>query len=965
MTETSLPSQTALAPSTTKPALVLPKQGVAKVKSVTSGDTVVLLGKPPQPNLPCPEVLFTLEGLSAPRMASKVNPTDEPGAFPAREWLRQQLVGKVVRFETRKQPNSAGDRVYGWIFLPATAPTDPPVHVAVECVRAGHATPKSLKYATGNDTEAPAVVPTAPSPDDAPEVAAAKEYELQLGKAYAEAKSARVGLHATDPLPLVRTLRVANEDFATLQFVEAVQKHCTHKRIRCVIEYVFDGSRLRLHVTDAQLPEFQYTSFTLLLAGVTCPRLGSAKSDPPTPNEPFAVQAREFTQTRLLQRELDVSLVGTDKVGSSAVGVVHHPVGNIAVELLKNGLARMADWSVRLLAVGDVPALRVAENTAKRTALNVWRNYAPPTLQTASQVSGTVVEVVSGDTVLILPDGKAYDSEAVLYKVSLASMRAPRVGNERAGRPDEPYAVECKERLRVLTVGRAVKAQVHYERDIPLQPGVNETRPFATLSTPKYEDVAEVLIQEGLAVTQRHRDDDETSARYDELRAAEATAKAAKKNTHSEKEYKSATINDLTDPRKAKSYSGSLMRSGHTKAIVDYVFNGALFKLYIPSENCYIRFAPNSIRCPQPSPSPGGKVNKAAEPFGDESKRHARLHVLQRYVEIVCNGVTNSGIITGDMMVGQGGQRRDYAIELVGAGLATVDQRKIDYGEAPRSLVDAQSAAQESKVGLWSIVQEQPEIKVAKTAVKAKETVATIRLSEIRSGNHFFYHVVDDETAKVVEESMKVFTKSHGTGGAPCDAKIGKVVAALFNDGSGKAWYRAKVIERKGPGKMAVLFLDHGNVATVPVATHLRPLDMNLGTDRIPPVAKEAVLALTNTRPLDSDEGMDAARLLQSKCWGRNLTARIFAPDESGKAALSIATEAGSDEETINASLVVEGLARVAKPETVTSISSRMIDPSSLVELAAALNVAQEVARKSRVGMWRYGDIGDEDDDDM
>jgi hypothetical protein len=66
MTETSLPSQTALAPSTTKPALVLPKQGVAKVKSVTSGDTVVLLGKPPQPNLPCPEVLFTLEGLSAP-----------------------------------------------------------------------------------------------------------------------------------------------------------------------------------------------------------------------------------------------------------------------------------------------------------------------------------------------------------------------------------------------------------------------------------------------------------------------------------------------------------------------------------------------------------------------------------------------------------------------------------------------------------------------------------------------------------------------------------------------------------------------------------------------------------------------------------------------------------------------------------------------------------------------------------
>jgi staphylococcal nuclease domain-containing protein 1 len=47
--------------------VILPQEGVAKVKSVLSGDTVVLLGKPLAPNLPPPEVLFTLESLSAPR----------------------------------------------------------------------------------------------------------------------------------------------------------------------------------------------------------------------------------------------------------------------------------------------------------------------------------------------------------------------------------------------------------------------------------------------------------------------------------------------------------------------------------------------------------------------------------------------------------------------------------------------------------------------------------------------------------------------------------------------------------------------------------------------------------------------------------------------------------------------------------------------------------------------------------
>ena len=39
----------------------------------------------------------------------------------------------------------------------------------------------------------------------------------------------------------------------------------------------------------------------------------------------------------------------------------------------------------------------------------------------------------------------------------------------------------------------------------------------------KREDVSEVLVSEGLAVTAWHRDDDETSPRYDELRAAEVS----------------------------------------------------------------------------------------------------------------------------------------------------------------------------------------------------------------------------------------------------------------------------------------------------------------------------------------------------------------------------------------------------------------------------------------------------------
>lgn len=208
-----------------------------------------------------------------------------------------------------------------------------------------------------------------------------------------------------------------------------------------------------------------------------------------------------------------------------------------------------------------------------------------------------------------------------------------------------------------------------------------------------------------MAVTQHHRDDEEKSPRYDALVAAELSAKNAKKGVHSDKEYKPKTVNDLSDPRKAKAYSGSLMRAGKIKAIVEYVFNGSRFKLLVPSENCHIVFALENLKSPQPS-APASVVSRGqarpAEPYGDVSKRHARLNVLQRTVEIVCKGVTNGGVITGEMYIGGGAQKRDFSLEMVGAGLASVDQRKIDYGEASKTIVEAQTRAKANRVGIWS-----------------------------------------------------------------------------------------------------------------------------------------------------------------------------------------------------------------------------------------------------------------------
>jgi len=898
---------------------------------------VILLGKATNPDARPPEVVFTFEKVSAPRIASKGNNnTDEPGAFPAREWLRNRCVGKSVSFETRKQGATAGDRVYGLLFM--TDEEGNKSNLALECIRNGFATPKIQK----NEKDEGEI------PDDP-----VKTYERELLSVLEEAKEAKVGIHSD--VPLVRSIKNAGDDFQTRNLVEKVKK-VSKGTVKCVIEYCFDGSRYRCHITDPELDDLQYGNFTLLLGGVSAPRFGNRRLDPPSESEPYADEARQFVELRLLQRELEITLHGTDKSGVCAVGTVHHPRGNIAVELLKNGIAKMSEWSVRMMDMSNIPALRMAENDSKRTNLKVWADYTPPQLSGASEIIGTVIEVLTGDTLSILPVGEVYDNESKLKKVSLASIRAPRVGNEKIGRADEPYAVECKDRLRILTIGKSVKVQINYERDIPM--GENTVkRQFGTLAVGRRSDIGELFVTDGLATTQRHRDEDEKSSRYDELVAAETVARAAKKGLHSDKEYNKGAINDLADPRKAKAYSESLMRSKSLKGIVEYVFNGARFRMLLPSENAYITFSPNSLRCPQPSPNPGARTGKPSEPFGDESKRHARLTVLQRNCEIMCTGVTNGGVMTGTMFVGTGGQRRDYGLELVGAGLASVDQRKIDYGEAPKELVDAQLAAQSKKAGIWSIEQAIAKQNAPRSNSKAKEEAIRVVMSEIVSGNHFFFRVIGDDSARAIDESMKIFTSKHGTSGAECEnIRPGKVVAALFDDD--KSWYRARILERAEKGVVKVLFIDHGNSSSVQVSSHLRPLDTGLGIDEVPAVAKEAQLALTLCRSLSEDEGIEAAQMLQRVAWGKELTACVHC-DIENKLQLTLL----DGDKNLNNQLVGDGLARVPKQYIVNGMMSKVQNRNTIVKLAADLQVSQENARKSRIGIWRYGDIGDDDEE--
>ena len=75
------------------------------------------------------------------------------------------------------------------------------------------------------------------------------------------------------------------------------------------------------------------------------PRSAGGGGGPPLTSDPFALQARLFTELRLLNREVEVLMQGLDRL-VNIVGTVLHPKGNIAVEIVRSGLARVYDRSL-------------------------------------------------------------------------------------------------------------------------------------------------------------------------------------------------------------------------------------------------------------------------------------------------------------------------------------------------------------------------------------------------------------------------------------------------------------------------------------------------------------------------------------------------------------------------------------------------------------------------------------------
>ncbi|KAL4080357.1 hypothetical protein V8B97DRAFT_1931905 [Scleroderma yunnanense] len=872
--------------------------------------------------------MLHLAEITAPRMGN-TNRDDEPWAFESRDFLRALAVGKQISFSSMHSLPSNDDvvRDIGTADIGGIDAID-------EMLKNGWAKLKELKRE-----------PT--------------EEDLRKQELEAEAKATGKGIwnpHGPQARVIYHTMPANSAAFVS---------EWKGKSLDALVESVRDGSTLRVRLF---MPDGEHQMVNITLAGVRCSRIASK---PGETSEPWAEEAKFFTEWRLLQRTVRVVILSLPSstatpfqtganqapppTASIFIGSVLHPAGNVAEHLVAAGLARVVDWHAGLLAAsGAMERLRTAEKTAKEKRVYLYANMpsssAPTTNGNAiannatKSFEGTVIRIWSGDQISVIEKDSGKE-----HRLQLSSTRGPKLSDPKQAF----YAHEAREFLRKRLIGKSVRVTVDFIRP---REGEFDERECATIRYGgQSSNIAEQLIEKGLASVVRHRRDDEDRAPdYDKLMAAEQVAVTDTRGIHSGKDHPppKPPINISETSSRANSFLNGFKRQGRVPAIVDYVAAGSRFKLFLPKDNQTLTLVLGGIRAPRTARNPSEK----SEPFGNEAVEFSTRRYMQRDVEFEIESVDKSGGFIGALWL----KDENAAVALVREGLASIHSFSADALPWSRQLYDAEAAAKGARRNLWQDYDEEAEqaAKVAPTESVAplKPEYMDVIISDVRTKNglNFSVQILNTEGIASLEKLMREFSLHHKSASAPSNftPTNGDLVSAKFSDGS---WYRAR-IRRTSPVKKEaeVTFIDYGNQSTVKFQ-NLRPLDPKFRS--LSGQAHDARLSFVRLPKSESEYYPEAIDRFRALCEGRKLVATV---DHKDGNVLHLRLIDPTDPHTaedpfacINADLLREGLAFIDRKDCKYL--------SAYPQLVKRLQEVVVLAKRDRYGMFEFGDIEEDE----
>lgn len=747
-------------------------------------------------------------------------------AFEAREFLRKLLIGKEVEY--REDYKLSNNVIAATVYL-----KDDKESVNLKLVKAGLSEINRKKQLP--DTEDVKI----------------------LQEAENEAKAQGIGRWSSEPAKIVRE-QILNE------LTKETAEKLVNQTLTGIVEHVKDGSSFKIGVfLPLNKPKEQRTIYQLVslnLSGIKCP----------STIDEFGEEAKFFSESRLLNREVTVHVEQVQAMNFvSLVGTILFNEKNIALFLLREGLARTVDRTIGL--VPGIMQYREAERFAKTSKSRMWTNYEPPTPTARSneskrQFESEVVEIVNSECIIV-----ERKSDKELCKIWLSSIRGPKADSSKYNannkiRPlyDIPLAFDTREFLRKKLIGKSVLVKIDYE-----QPKTDQfpEKTYATVFLGEV-NIQVALVLKGFATVTKRNDDDQKSCAFDELLEAESKAQKSNQGLFA-KNIKAKPIKPIdvsADANRAQLQLDTLSRGAPRDAIIEYIFSLSKLKCFLRKENLLINFVVSGIQ-----------VEKTGK--NDENIRIVKRLVHQRDVKLVFERVDKAGNFIGTLKFELDGVGPvSLAYYLVKEGLCKIRDEK------DSQLLGAQSDAQQNKRGIWqNYVEEEPQ---ADEFENGKENESENGVEDEKKD---FVDVFEAKGLKkgvvsiISNDALTVYLQKveHGlaldelianlredlANNPPLPGayrpKPGDTCAAIFSEDG--LWYRARVDKVNVSEKTVdVSYIDYGNKAVVKLANEVAALpNSSYGVTALPAVAQLYGLGYVYLPRNDQDAVEDARAELE------------------------------------------------------------------------------------------------------
>ena len=273
--------------------------------------------------------------LSSIRQPKPTDPNQAPFQAEAKEFLRKKLIGKHVKISIDgKKAASEGYEER------EVATVTRGKNVGLVLVEAGYV---SVIRHRRDDTD------RSPFYDD---FLAAEETATKEGKGMWSGKPSAAKVY----VDYSESLQKAKIEASVLQ---------RQRKIPAVVDFVKSASRFTILIAR------ENAKLTLVLSCIRAPR--SARN-PTETSEPMGQEALDFANRKCLQRDVEVDIEGTDKVGGF-IGTLYVNRKNFSKLLLEEGFASVHAYSAEQSPNGV--ELFAAEKRAKEDRKGIWKDWDP------------------------------------------------------------------------------------------------------------------------------------------------------------------------------------------------------------------------------------------------------------------------------------------------------------------------------------------------------------------------------------------------------------------------------------------------------------------------------------------------------------------------------------------------------------------------------------------------------------